>query len=105
MLFFVRKRLVVHPEHWNLKGKQGNNLDAKHSEFVYKHHITRLENIYAHTEPHLTLPPETRIAMSPVAQLYGVNGTKLLFPEAMYYILMVFVSQLFRNQEQSNRQG
>ena len=58
-------------EHWNVKAKFG--LDAKGSEYIYKHHITRLEDIYTN---HKTVYPQSPglLYMSPVSQLYGFNG-------------------------------
>jgi hypothetical protein len=64
---------MVCTEHWAVKSKFG--LDAKGSDYIFKQHVTRLEDIYVH---HKTLPPESHnslLNMSPVSQLYGVNGT------------------------------
>jgi hypothetical protein len=58
-------------EHWSVKSKFG--LDAKTSDYIYKHHITRLEDIYTHTRTEQTVDPQL-LYMSPSSQLYGVNG-------------------------------
>eukprot|EP00598_Pedospumella_elongata_P009198 CAMPEP_0184999548 /NCGR_PEP_ID=MMETSP1098-20130426/65824_1 /TAXON_ID=89044 /ORGANISM="Spumella elongata, Strain CCAP 955/1" /LENGTH=298 /DNA_ID=CAMNT_0027526561 /DNA_START=49 /DNA_END=945 /DNA_ORIENTATION=- len=58
-------------EHWSVKTKFG--LDAKSSEYIYKHHITRLEDIYTNHKTHNQNVPGL-LYMSPVSQLYGMNG-------------------------------
>lgn len=66
-------------EHWSLaKTKAG--LDPRNSDFIYKHHITRLEDIYANQQPHLSASPTSYLAMTPVTQLYGVTGLKTHLP-------------------------
>jgi hypothetical protein len=49
-------------------------LDPKSSEYIYKHHITRLQDIYTTQRQDYSQPPGL-LFMSPVSQLYGVNGT------------------------------
>ena len=71
-------------EHWAGKTgvkKGGKGLDAIGSDYTYKHHITRLEEIYTsdHQDPALGLgvnddPLLKPTNVSPQAQLYGING-------------------------------
>ena len=59
--------------------KTNYGLDAKASDYIYKHHITRLEDIYVNHKTEYKNPPQL-LFMSPVSQLYGVNGkTQLLY--------------------------
>ena len=75
-------------EHWagNSK-KKGKGLDAIGSDYTYKHHITRLEEIYMTPAYHPSLGfGEDKLAdkniISPQAQLYGVQG--LLAPHLQH---------------------
>lgn len=65
-------------EHWAVKSKFG--LDPKNSDYIYKHHVTHLEDIYQNHKFIVKEPP-TVLVMSPVSQLYGVNGLKSNLPE------------------------
>ncbi len=58
-------------EHWSVKSKFG--LDAKGSDFIFKQHISRLEDIYVNRRPEPEVPASL-LHMSPVSQLYGVRG-------------------------------
>ena len=58
-------------EHWSVKSKFG--LDAKGSDYIFKQHITRLEDIYVNRTMEIG-PPISQINMSPVSQLYGTSG-------------------------------
>lgn len=61
-------------EHW-LGIKSKYSLDANGSDIIYKHHMAKLEEIYLRT-PHQDTP-ETLLhkrCVSPVTQLYGING-------------------------------
>lgn len=60
-------------EHWSVKSKFG--LDAKTSDYIYKHHIARLEDIYAHRRFEIKNPAKM-LTQSPGAQLFGINGLK-----------------------------
>lgn len=69
-------------EHWagtNKKGK-GKALDAIGSDYLYKHHITQLEEIYKtkNVDPLLGLGVDPLAIdnknVSPQAQLYGIEG-------------------------------
>lgn len=64
-------------EHWSLKTKFG--LDAKESDYIYKHHISRLEGVYAHHHFQVKSPNKMH-KMSPVSQLYGIKGIKSTLP-------------------------
>jgi hypothetical protein len=64
-------------EHWSLKTKFG--LDAKESDYIYKHHVSRLENVYAHHHFQVKSPPKMH-TMSPVSQLYGIKGLRSTLP-------------------------
>ena len=62
-------------EHWASTPKLG--LDAKGSDYTYKHHITRLEEIYTSRKLDPTINVEAplgTINISPVTQLYGIKG-------------------------------
>ena len=70
-------------EHWAGKtgAKKGKGLDAIGSDYTYKHHITRLEEIYTtdQMDPALGLglgddPLLGATNVSPQAQLYGIQG-------------------------------
>lgn len=56
-----------------MKAKFG--LDAKTSDYIYKHHIARLEDIYTHRRFEIKNPVRV-LTMSPTAQLYGIHGLK-----------------------------
>jgi len=60
-------------EHW----KNGAYLDAKGSDHLYKHHISRLREIYTshQLDPSIsTKPPDDIANVIPVTQLYGTKG-------------------------------
>lgn len=62
-----------HPleDHW----KNARDCDAKGSDHLYKHHVTRLRDVYVTTPPKPSPPKE--MANPPViTQLYGVTGLK-----------------------------
>lgn len=50
-------------------------MDAKTSDYIYKHHIARLEDIYTHRRFEINTPIR-ELSMSPTAQLYGIHGLK-----------------------------
>jgi hypothetical protein len=66
-----------------VKSKFG--LDAKGSEYIYKHHITRLQDIYSHPKHEYPEAPGL-LYMSPVSQLYGVHG-KLIWGVSLLFVL------------------
>ena len=60
-------------EHW---AGNKNGLDAMVSDYVYKHHVTRLEGIY-NSEEGTSIENETPIGpanTTPMSQLYGYGG-------------------------------
>ena len=61
-------------EHWATTKAHG--LDAMGSDYIYKHHITRLEGIYnAHDAIHIDNSEPKGVAnVSPMSQLYGTDG-------------------------------
>lgn len=62
-------------EHWAAAPRLG--LDAQGSDYIYKFHVTRLQDIYSgqSIDPSIReRPPAELPNMSPVTQLYGANG-------------------------------
>lgn len=60
-------------EHW----KNDPYLDAKGSDHLYKHHVSRLREIYTshQLDPTINIkPPDDLINVIPVTQLYGTRG-------------------------------
>jgi hypothetical protein len=80
-------------EHWSVHTKAP--LDAKSSEYIYKHHITRLEDIYSNRKT--VYPPSPGLLyMSPVSQLYGFNGKLMVKENEVSGLTYLFVSILNR---------
>ena len=65
-------------------------LDAKSSEYIYKHHITRLEDIYTNHKTHNQNVPGL-LYMSPVSQLYGMNGKDSVLLVLNYRTLTLYI--------------
>lgn len=70
-------------EHWASSAGVILGLDAKGSDHLFKHHITRLREIYRNHQHEDSIPTVHRglINTSPVTQLYGINGLKTSTPE------------------------
>jgi len=69
---YINIELDFFLEHWSVNAKFGV-LDAKNSDYMYKLHVTRLEDIYMNHKLEYPSPP-AMLFRSPVSQLYGVNG-------------------------------
>lgn len=65
------KSILSSLEHWAVKFKY--LLDPKSSDYIYKHHLSHLEEIYQNRRFEVKEPPR-KLIMSPASQLYGVNG-------------------------------
>jgi len=67
-------------EHWAGSNKKSTKaLDALSSDYTYKHHITRLEDLYMNhkLDPTMNQPPVLGTPnISPMTLLYGTNGIK-----------------------------
>jgi len=64
-------------------------LDAKNSDYMYKLHVTRLEDIYMNHKLEFPSPP-AMLFRSPVSQLYGVNGNLYIWSECSH-ALFIFI--------------
>jgi hypothetical protein len=58
-------------DHWSYKFNFG--LNPRSSDFLYKHHVSNLEDIYNNRKLDIT-PPGRPVVMSPASQLYGAHG-------------------------------
>lgn len=68
---------LIYLEHWSVNNIFG--LDAKNSDYIYKHHLTRLEDIYVRHKFQVSDPPKIYV-LSPLTQLYGVDGLESNLP-------------------------
>lgn len=60
-------------EHW-MGARTKFPLDPNNSDLLYKHHMAKLEEIYLHQNTYKAEPTQELRAMTPVSQLYGING-------------------------------